>query len=74
MKLIIICIILIVLLYFLPVTLYFKKGIGKWFYHDILNWHIPDNSDEYKYDGLNLKTICKHCKKEITQDSQGNWF
>jgi hypothetical protein len=72
----VIAMIIIALSIFLFVSsiLYLKKGIGKWFYHDILEWHVPDNSGVYKYDGLNLKTICRHCKKEIMQDSQGNWF
>lgn len=61
---------------FIITILYINKGIGKWFYHDILGWHMPYTSGKYKctFDGLSLKTLCKHCGKEIIQDSQGNWF
>lgn len=71
-----IAILLVVLLvcFFIASMVYLKLGIGKWFYHDILEWHMPDNTGVYRYDGLNLKTICRHCRKKIMQDSQGNWF
>ena len=52
--------------------LYFKKGFGKKLYHNRLGWHRP--SKEIKVAGINYKSICKYCGKEITQDSQGNWF
>ena len=52
--------------------LYFKKGFGKKLYHDILGWHRPN--EEIKAAGINFKSTCKHCSKEIIQDSQGNWF
>ena len=52
--------------------LYFTKGCFKRFYHDFMHWHIPDENQIF--DGVNRRSICKHCKKEILQDSQGNWF
>ena len=52
--------------------LYLKRGIGKGFYHDILKWHKPDDSESFN--GCSSCSICKYCGKEIMQDSQGNWF
>lgn len=70
--LILIAIILCIFLVFSP--LYILFGIGKWFYHDILEWHIPDKSIKFTYDGCSTHAICKYCRKGIMQDSQGNWF
>lgn len=55
------------------VGLYFKFGFLKFYYHDLLGWHTPDNSPQ-SYDGCSIHATCKHCKKNIMQDSQGNWF
>jgi len=52
--------------------LYIYFDLFGWFYHDILEWHKPDNS--LYLGGINLKSKCKYCNKEIIQDSQGNWF
>ena len=43
------------------------------FYHNILNWHLPDDEPQ-EFDGCNIHTHCKYCGKEIIQDSQGNWY
>lgn len=51
-------------LFLIGSLLYFVKGWFKRLYHDLLDWHLP--SDE--------GAICKHCKLEIMQDSQGNWY
>lgn len=51
---------------------YFKFGIGKWFLHDIMHWHLPDETSSF--DGCSIHSYCKFCNKEIMQDSQGNWF
>ena len=51
---------------------YFKFGIGKWFFHDIMHWHLPDETSSF--DGCSIHSCCKFCNKEIMQDSQGNWF
>ena len=56
------------------VPFYFKFGLGKWFFHDIMGWHIPDRGEKKTHDGLSYHSRCKHCGKEIMQDSQGNWF
>jgi hypothetical protein len=53
--------------------LYFKCGLFKFYYHDFLGWHTPDNSPK-SFDGLSMHATCKHCHKDIMQDSQGNWF
>lgn len=64
---------LVVWFYTAPL-LYFKFGFLKFFYHDFLHWHTPDHSAERWSDGLSDHAICKHCGKDIMQDSQGNWF
>ena len=52
---------------------YHNYGAFKFFYHDFMGWHYPDDQPT-KYDGCNVHARCKHCGKEIMQDSQGNWF
>ena len=52
--------------------IYLITGIGKRFYHDILEWHRPDNTESF--DGCSRHSVCKYCGKNIMQDSQGNWF
>lgn len=54
-------------------TLYLKLGWFKFFYHDLLAWHTPDDSPQYS-DGCSQHATCKHCGNDIMQDSQGNWF
>lgn len=54
--------------------LYVKKGFFKSFYHDILEWCLPNENTEIWSDGVNTHAICKYCNREIIQDSQGNWF
>ena len=49
----------------------FKAGV--WLFHDIMGWHEPDDSSYY-FDGCSVHSRCRYCKKEIMQDSQGNWF
>jgi hypothetical protein len=51
-----------------------KGKLFNHFYHDILEWHIPDEKVEHYSDGLSEHAICKFCGKDIMQDSQGNWF
>ena len=53
--------------------LYFKFGFLKFFYHDLLGWHRPDDSTQ-TFDGISERAICKYCGKVILRDSQGNWF
>lgn len=50
----------------LAAGLYIWFGLFKFWYHDFLGWHRPDGSSRH--------TRCKYCKKDILQDSQGNWF
>lgn len=58
---------------YIAAGLYFKFGFLKFFYHDFLHWHTPDESPQW-FDGLSDHAICKQCGKDIMQDSQGNWF
>ena len=53
--------------------LYFRFGLFKFFYHDVLHWHTPGKSPQ-RYDGCSIHATCKYCGKDIMQDSQGNWF
>ena len=55
-------------------ALYFQLGFFAWFFHDILRWHTPDPNLELDFDGCSMSATCRHCKKRIMQDSQGNWF
>ena len=57
----------------LGAVLYFKVGWFKFFYHDFLGWHTPDDSP-HSFDGLSEHATCKYCGRDIMQDSQGNWF
>lgn len=66
----------IAIFYIITVVLcpfYFKLGWFKFFYHDILGWHVPDDSEQWS-DGCSQHAKCRHCGREIMQDSQGNWF
>ena len=53
---------------------YHKFGIGKRIFHDIFQWHVSDESKDTRFDGCSVHCVCKHCGKDIMQDSQGNWF
>lgn len=54
--------------------LYLKWGVGKWFYHNVLGWHMPKENEKNSFDGCSEHNHCKYCDKDIMQDSQGNWF
>lgn len=53
---------------------YLVFGLNKWYYHNLLGWHQPKDDACVIFDGCSLHCVCKHCGKEIMQDSQGNWF
>ena len=49
----------------------------KFFYHDLLGWHLVTTEDYINnttFDGCNEHNHCSLCGKEVMQDSQGNWF
>jgi len=50
-----------------------KGRIFRRFYHDIMEWHLP-NDTEQSFDGCSFHSHCRFCGKEIMQDSQGNWY
>ena len=62
-----------IVLEFIAAGLYFKFGFLKILYHDLLGWHTPDDSPQ-SFDGCSQHATCRHCGKDIMQDSQGNWF
>ena len=47
---------------------YPKLGMFKFFYHDILNWHVPIESNPH------IHSTCKYCEKDIVHDSFGIWY
>ena len=49
-----------------------KGKVFKRFYHDVLGWHIPN--DSMGFNGCSATSSCKICKHSIMLDSQGNWF
>ena len=51
---------------------YLKFGWFKFFYHNIMGWHMP--TEDRHSDGFSMHSTCKYCGKDIMQDSQGNWF
>lgn len=55
-------------------ALYFKLGLFARFFHDTLGWHTPDLNLDLDFDGCSMSATCRHCKKFIMQDYQGNWF
>ena len=61
------------IVFYIPIILYFRKGLFKRWFHDVLHWHVPDNSPKWS-DGCSTHAKCKHCGADIMQDSQGNWF
>lgn len=63
------CIILIIAM---P-AIYLKTGLFKKLFHDILGWHLPDDSPQW-CDGCSIHSTCRYCGADIMQDSQGNWF
>ena len=60
------------LVFIIGSAIYLKTGFGKRLYHNKLGWHKPN--EEIEAAGINFKSKCKYCGKEIIQDSQGNWF
>lgn len=63
----------ILVLFYVPIILYFKFGYFAGWFHNILGWHQPDNSPQWS-DGCSVHAKCKWCGKEIMQDSHGDWF
>ena len=74
MQIILLLIVIAALIFLIFSPLYLLFGIGRWFYHDILEWHMPNKSIQYTYDGCSTHATCKYCGKDIMQDSQGTWF
>lgn len=74
LKIIAIALLSVPVLVLLLSPIYFKFGLGKWLYHNIFGWHQPKSKECETFDGCSVHNVCKHCGKEIMQDSQGNWF
>lgn len=73
MKCIAIVFLVVGIIFMITSVIYLKTGLFKFFYHDVLGWHQPGNFPKW-FDGCSTHSNCKYCKKEIMQDSQGNWF
>ena len=67
------CIIGFCVLAFVSIAMYFRFGWFKHIYHDLFEWHVPNDKPE-RFDGMSFHAECKWCGKKITQDSQGNWY
>jgi len=37
-----------------------------------MGWHLPDAVKSF--DGCSVHSRCRWCKREVMQDSHGNWF
>ena len=70
---IMICFVAVLILFYVPPILYFKKGWFHNWFHDVMHWHQPDNSPKWS-EGCSTHAKCKWCGEDIMQDSQGNWF
>ena len=55
---------LILLLIWLPPILYKRTGRFKPLFHDILEWHEPDDGLKWT-DGYHTYAHCKHCGERI---------
>lgn len=65
--------ILIIFVIWIPIGIYFKFGIGKKFFHDILKIHIPNRETidhDYKYE----YSICKYCNKNLIKKNKKTLF
>jgi hypothetical protein len=38
-----------------------------------MGWHRPDK-DMFVFDGISAHSICRDCGRDITQDSNMDWF
>lgn len=74
MKIILTAVFAVMVLFMAAAFIYSALGWFKWLYHDRLGWHLPDFDKGKTFDACNIYASCRHCGKEITQDSQGNWF
>lgn len=59
-------------LFLVLAILYLAIGWNRWLFHNLLGWHKPIKEKTFK--GINIISKCKYCGKEISHDSQGNWF
>ena len=62
----------VLVLFLVLAILYLAIGWNRWLFHNLLGWHKSIKEKTFK--GINITSKCKYCGKEITQDSQGNWF
>ena len=69
-----IVLVVVLITFIITALLYLKTGMFKRFYHDFMEWHLPDENIPSHYDGCSIHSKCKYCGKDITQDSQGNWY
>lgn len=57
-----------------PSTLYFKRGIFRRYYHDVLLLHVPDEANTFTFKRGSPYCKCKWCKREDAQYCQENLF
>lgn len=51
----------------------YDRLTGKHLLCDTFGWH-NGNGGSQSFDGCSLHATCSKCRKEVMQDSQGNWF
>lgn len=59
--------------FWLGSLLYLYNGFCKWFYHNILGWHMPDNGN-YDIHSSRIVHRCKYCEGNLIKDQRGNWI
>lgn len=50
---------------------FFNKKLGKWACTQ-MGWHLSPL--EMFFDGCSYNGVCPRCQKNVTLDSQGNWY
>ena len=63
----------LLVLWYTPIFLYEWRGVFKWWFHDVMKWHQPNNLKKWK-GGDSIHSTCKFCGKEITRDYRGYWL
>jgi hypothetical protein len=50
----------------------FNRWLPRWFCDHFPYWHIKPK--EIRMEGINAKGKCPRCGRDLTSDSQGNWY
>lgn len=69
-NIVLIIFVIFAILFFTCPIIYIKTGKFKHWYHDILEWHEPDESPKWS-DGCSLHCRCKYCGKKYYARQSG---